>query len=89
MPASFTDEREKACWDESQDIAYRAGFSLILRDHSTWAVSDDAERLICTPADPDRVWLETWRILVREYPDLLRTRGARDWANRNALEWNE
>ena len=71
-PATFTDERERDYWHAAQDIAYRAGATLVLRESATWLVSDDGERLVCDPRRPERVWYETWLALHREFPELSR-----------------
>jgi hypothetical protein len=71
-PTSFADHREQDYWHEAQDIAFRAGASLVVRDKASWLISDDGDRLICEPQQPERIWYETWRILNQEYPLLSR-----------------
>ena len=41
MPESFAGPYERDYWHAAQDIAFRAGASLILRDGVTWFVTDD------------------------------------------------
>jgi len=72
IPPSFTSPDEKDYWHEAQDIAFRAGASLIVRDGTTWLVSDDGERLVCEPDEPSRLWYKTWLVLDREFPALSR-----------------
>ncbi|MBL1215918.1 MAG: hypothetical protein D8M59_00300 [Planctomycetes bacterium] len=72
-PNSFASDAEADYWHTSQDIAYRAGMSLVLDEGSTWLVSPDKEREhICTPADPKDIWFETWCQLEARYPLLSR-----------------
>jgi hypothetical protein len=70
MPTWFPDDRERDYWTMAQDIAYRAGVSLIDRAGSSWLISDDGERLICER--PERLWFETWKVLHSEYRELSR-----------------
>lgn len=70
MPETFVHENERDYWHMSQDIAYRAGLSLIERDGASWLVGDDSERLICERTE--RLWFETWRILDNEFGRLSR-----------------
>lgn len=70
MPAWFLDEKERDYWHEAQDIAYRAGVSIMERDGCSWLVEVSVERMICGPAE--RLWYETWKILKSEFPRLTR-----------------
>lgn len=56
----------------SQDIAYRAGVVVLLRDGATWLISDREEKLFCQPVHPNHVWLETWELLRDQFPALSR-----------------
>jgi hypothetical protein len=66
----FRDEKERDYWHMAQDIAYRAGASLVERDGSSWLVSDEGERLVCERAE--RLWFDTWKVLHAWYPGLSR-----------------
>ena len=72
MPEQFANQSQKAYWHMCQDIAYRAGVSLVLRDDAAWIVSDDGEMLICEPQVSGRVWFETWVVMHDEYRRLSR-----------------
>lgn len=72
VPERFANKSEKDYWHSTQDIAYRAGMSLVLRDGSAWIVSDEGERLVCEPQIPGRIWFETWLALHDEYGRLSR-----------------
>lgn len=71
-PESFTTEKERGYWHAAQDIAYRAGKLLLLRDGATWLVDEAGAKLICRPAREDKVWFETWKILHADLPLLSR-----------------
>ena len=49
----------------AQNIAFRAGVSLIERDGCSWLISDDNERMICE--NKTRLWFETWMVMRDEY----------------------
>jgi hypothetical protein len=70
MPAWFLDDKERDYRHMAQDIAYRAGLSLVERDGSSWLVGDDGERLVCER--PERLWFQTWRVLHEEFDRLSR-----------------
>ena len=70
MPNSFSSAKERHYWHMAQDIAYRAGVSLCLRDGSTWLVSDDGERRVCDPQE--LIWYRTWLVLHDEFGRLSR-----------------
>jgi hypothetical protein len=72
VPANFTDQRERDYWHMAQDIAFRAGASLVMRDGATWLLSEVDEQIVCEPQRPDRVWYETWLALNRRFPLLSR-----------------
>ena len=69
-PTWFPDDKERSYWHMAQDIAYRAGVSLVEREGSSWLVTDDGDRLVCER--PERIWFETWRVLHSEYSELSR-----------------
>jgi len=46
-PPHFNYRDEEDYWHSAQDIAFRAGASLIERDGSTWLLFDDREQLVC------------------------------------------
>lgn len=70
QPAWFPNDNERDYWHMAQDIAYRAGVSLVERDGSSWLVGDDGERLVCER--PERLWFQTWRVLQEEFRGLSR-----------------
>lgn len=72
MPDSFASDNDRQYWHEAQDIAFRAGKSLVYRDGATWLVSPGEEVIVCRPTNPERVWFETWTVLKKEYPLLSR-----------------
>lgn len=71
-PTSFSYHHEEEYWHSAQDIAYRAGASLVERDGSTWLIFDHDEQLVCTPQDPRRIWFETFKQLNDDFPFLSR-----------------
>lgn len=71
-PAAFADQREREYWHAAQDIAFRAGASLVARGGATWLIQDGGERLVCEPRKPERIWYETWLVLKREFPHFSR-----------------
>lgn len=71
-PSSFNYHHEEDYWHSAQDIAYRAGASLIERDGGTWLLFDDGEQLVCIPSDHRRIWFETWKCLHNDFPFLSR-----------------
>jgi len=76
-PRGFANDGERDYWQMSQDIAFRAGFAILQREGSTWAISDDGERHVCTPSNPEQLWFETWTTLAENYPRLTRLWGTR------------
>ena len=64
-PTHFSDDREREYWHMAQNIAFRAGVSLIERDGCSWLISDDNERMICE--NKKRLWFETWMVMRDEY----------------------
>ncbi len=68
MPDSFASEHERDFWHSAQDIAFRAGKSLVYREGATWLVSPGDETLVCKPDDPERIWWKTLIVLKRDYP---------------------
>lgn len=72
QPASFASENERHYWHEAQDIAFRAGKSLVYEDGAAWLVSPGDRTLICRPTDPERIWFEIWKVLDEDYPLLSR-----------------
>ena len=70
-PAWFSNDKERDYWHMSQDIAFRAGISLVERDGASWVVADDGARLVCGPGE--RLWFQTWQVLHAEYPKLSRS----------------
>lgn len=79
-PAEFANDQEREYWHTSQDIAFRAGWSLIERDGATLLTSDGTERLVCRPSNPKQIWFETYLVLTAEFPRL-----ARLWVGGRAL----
>jgi len=72
-PAEFGDFREEDYWHSAQDIAYRAGAAIVLRDGETYLVFPDREQRICRPEEPSRIWFETWKRLDEDFPLLSRS----------------
>jgi len=72
-PDKFANDRESYFWHSAQDVAFRAGLRLLYRDGCSWLESEEGERLLCKPLDPDRIWYESWVALEAEYPQLKRT----------------
>jgi hypothetical protein len=72
QPDSFASEKERHFWQEAQDIAFRAGKALVLRDGSTWLISPDEETLVCSPQVQESVWWETLMALNQDFPALSR-----------------
>lgn len=70
MPATFADETERHYWHTAQDIAFRAGLSLVEREGASWLVSEEGERLVHEPSK--RLWFETCKVLHAEFPKLSR-----------------
>ena len=72
-PDWFASDKERWYWHEAQDIAWRMGAEMLLRENVVWLVDDSGERLLCDPVDPDRIWFQAWRALKAEYPEHART----------------
>ncbi len=71
-PTAFHDHREEEYWHSAQDIAYRAGASLVERNGTTWLMFDAGEQLVCRPQDPRRIWFVTLKHLDSDFPFLSR-----------------
>jgi hypothetical protein len=71
-PAQFFDGREEDYWHMVQDIAYRAGAALVVRDGESCLLFPDHEQRVCRPEDARRSWFETWKRLHDEFPLLSR-----------------
>lgn len=69
-PDEFASEKEREFWHDAQDIAFRAGKMLLLRDGATWLVSQKEEKLVCRPQRDDSVWWETYMVLKSWFPEL-------------------
>jgi hypothetical protein len=72
MPTSFVSEKEREYWHMAQDIAYRAGVSIVERDGASWAITLDGEKLLYRPTEDGVLWGPTWSRLKEQYPGLSR-----------------
>jgi hypothetical protein len=72
-PAKFVDSRDESYWHGAQDMAFRAGCAIELRDADVFLVFDSTEEQICDVADTDRPWFKIWTAVKTRFPELFRT----------------
>jgi hypothetical protein len=68
----FHDFREQSYWHMAQDIAFRAGARLEIRDAEVYLVTENAAEFLCAPERANKFWYETWLVLHDRFPDLSR-----------------
>ena len=76
-PSSFVESREESYWHGAQDMAFRAGCNIEIRDTEVFLVFDSVEERICEIGDFDRPsrnrpWFKIWTAVKARFPDLYR-----------------